>query len=305
MKVLTRYNPLQQGAALITALFIMAIIAAASVAMMIQTEVSIRQTNTIIDYHRAYFYSELVQDWARDNLLADLQSKSTPIDVFPKIYQKTEIPGGYFTGQILDMQGKFNINNLNASLKARFTNLLTAVVPNIQNPAVLTQNIIDWLSPTDDSAVDQAYQKAGLTYKVEHRSMVNITQLRQVLGMTQPIYQALLPYVTALPTFGTTINPNTAAAPVLLMLADGLSLSTAQDIAQAAPFNTDGDFYNNPVVKNHGIGGGASTQSQYFLSNALVKLGDQTLLLNSLLYRTTINNNQPAVLVYWQNQGNI
>ena len=227
----------QQGAALITALFIMALIAAAAAAMIIQQRISIARTQQIINYDQAVQYGQVVTDWALYNLQQDLLKTSKPQDVFPKIYPHSKVPRGFFMGQVFDLQGKFNLNNLTKQqYRIPFTHMLSLIFPKRKDQKDITEAISNWVSPqgTFDIADDQAYKKAGLPYKVPHAFMQNITQLRQVLGISAQIYLKLLPYVTALPTI-TKINDNTASDAVLTTLSSKLNLKTAQSIIKSRP----------------------------------------------------------------------
>ena len=296
-----------RGAALITALFVVALVAAAAVAMISEAQISIRRTELIINYDKNYLTAQIVQNWAIYNLgrnFTKAQPNKKLTDTFPEVYPKTKLPNGYFTGNINDMQALFNINDLtNKAYQAGFIHFLQTVDPAIKDPKTLMLAIINWISPmgTHSTYLDEAYTKAKLPYHVAHQAMVSISELRLVLGVTAEIYNKISPYLTALPP-GSTININTTSAPVLLILNSSLDLNTAHSILKARPFLSRAAFSSNPIVQNHHISDKIIvTRSDYFLSRALVKRGQQTLLLESLLHRMK-SNKGPEVKIIWQTQ---
>lgn len=281
----------------------MALIAAAAAAMMLQQSISIARSQQLINYDQALKLSDKVTNWSISQLELNLKSGRQPIDVIPMLYPSTKLPNGSYRGILLDAQAKFNLNNLsNANNRPAFTNMLKVLFPRLKNPQSLTDAISNWVSPqgTFNLSLDDAYHQTGYPSLPPHQFMHNTSELRQVAGVSSKIYQALLPYVTALPTNQATINVNTAPAPVLLTLSDKLSLSPAQQIIKNRPYQTTAAFYAIPSAQNFGITTGATVESQYFLSRALVKLDEQTLLLNSILFRSSKDN---LVHVLWQTQG--
>jgi len=115
------------GAALITALFIMALVAIAAVAMSMRLEVAIRRTELSLNSNQLYLSAQGVQSWAAGVLLQDA-SKARPqtspqtgsqttsqdqrIDHLPQHLPLSTDQGIQVTGVLTDEQGKFNLNNL-------------------------------------------------------------------------------------------------------------------------------------------------------------------------------------------------
>lgn len=295
-----------QGSALITALFIMALIAAAATALIYQQQLTIANAQRSFNYSQALQYNQLVTNWALDTLKQSLLSSNTgtPIDTIPALYPTTEIPGGQYRGVLFDMQAKFNLNNLsNPTTAAGFTNMLKVVLPNVPNPQSITLAISNYVSARGvlDPSYDLAYQKAGLTYLPPHRFMLTVSELRSVVGVTQAIYQGLIPYVTVLPKNNTTLNINTASVQALTSVAPDISLETAQAIAQTRPYTSNNDISTNPIIKNHdNIANAFTISSDFFLARSLVQIGSQQLLTNSYIVRDPL---QKIALVLYQTQG--
>ncbi len=139
---------------------------------------------------------------------------------------------------------------------------------------------------------DGTYLKENPPYKNPHAPMGSASELRLVHGMTRDLYVALTPYIIALPNTNSKINVNTAAAPVLAATAQNLSLTAAalavQDREQSPYANLNAyegssDLANATVETNL-----LTVQSQFFLVQATVKMGEQTLVVYTLLMRTGV-----------------
>lgn len=295
-----------KGSALITALFIMALIAAAATALIYEQQLTIANAEQSFNYSQALQYSQLITDWAVDTLEQNLLHPSTaPADTIPVYYPTTEIPGGQYRGVLLDMQAKFNLNNLRSPTTiAGFVNMIKIVLPNLEDPEGIAKAISNYLSPagTYDDSYDQAYQKAGLSYSPPHRPMLDATELRKVAGVTHSIYQALIPYVTALPKSGTALNINTASLQDLTSVGTGISLETAKAIANGRPYKNNEDIATNPTLQNHQLNETSllTASSNFFVARSLVETGKQQLLMNSYIVR---DPSQAMPFVVYQTQG--
>lgn len=295
----------KKGSALITALFIMALIAAAATAMIYEMQISISNAEQTFNYSQALQYNATVADWALDTLQnAVKNSHTTPADKIPNLYPPTKVNGGQYRGVLYDMQAKFNLNNL-ADPKYRdgFTHLLSVILPTDKDPKLLSDAISNWVSPPGQFPLtfDDAYKKAGLPYTAAHRFMLNISELRKVAGVTAPFYRLLTQYVTVLPKKDTKLNINTAVIADLLTLNKNISLQTANVLASARPFGSDAEIAKNSIILNHKIQTSLLTPiSYFFVARSLVQLGTQTLLTNNYITRNQTNG---KTSILWQTQG--
>lgn len=295
-----------QGSALIMALFIMAIIAAAATALIYEQQLTIATIQQSFNYSRALQYNQAVTDWAIDTLEQNfINPKKTPIDTIPSFYLTTDIPGGQYRGVLLDMQAKFNLNNLkDPTAAAGFTNMLTAILPNLPHPENITEAIGNYLAPqgTYSPSYDNAYRKEKLAYTAPHRLLLNISELRKVAGITQKLYQALIPYVTVLPKTKTTLNINDASVQDLMSLSPYISLDTAKAIVNARPYKTNNDINASPLLQNHKLTTtNLTTMSDFFVVRSLVQIDKQQLLTNNYLMRDPMKR---ITEVLYQTQGN-
>jgi type II secretory pathway component PulK len=154
--------------------------------------------------------------------------------------------------------------------------------------------------------------------------MASASELTLVEGFSAPLYAAMSPYITALPSFTTTINVNTAEPLVLAALHPNLDEVAVENLMLERPWSNIEDFhaslereagflstedakaalsYSPPVQQDQqggsndngedgGTSGGTSSgfelvsvQSNYFLLTVVVQLGTNMMQLESLLYR--------------------
>jgi general secretion pathway protein K len=135
--------------------------------------------------------------------------------------------------------------------------------------------------------------------------MVDPGELRLVKGVTPALFEALKPYITALPAV-TPVNILSAEPPVLAILGSGLTLDTAKvihDMVTANPPATMQAFMALDIIKNHPIPEAKATlTSTYFLVETEVTIERQHIVLYTLMQRNT-GSGKAEVTILWQNRG--
>lgn len=144
------------------------------------------------------------------------------------------LPNGIGTiqGNLYDLQGRFNINSLQAEQQNRQTyqdaflkllNNLQAqnldMFPQDVTPAMLQQRLIDWLDSDSepfghDGKEDDDYLKLPRPYRAANHFITDISELQLIEGFTPKIIGILEKHVSFLPP-NTTINLYTAKAELL------------------------------------------------------------------------------------------
>ncbi len=229
----------QTGVALITALLIVSIAVTTSVFLTGDHQLSIRRTGNIINGNQAYLYAlgaealgmsvlhQDRQDSEIDSLEEDWATDTPPLPV----------DGGFVAGNIEDLQGRFNINNLIKDGKidpvsvARFERLLEQ----FELEPTISQAVIDWLDDNFEAggsagAEDDYYAGLEIPYRTANSRFSSTSELRMIRGLEDADKLALLlPHITALPTH-TPVNVNTASTEVLIAL--GLDESAAESVTQ-------------------------------------------------------------------------
>src|SRR3989338_3833453 len=217
-----------KGGALISALFITAIAAIISVALIVQQRLLIHEGGLIISSDQSYLNLQSLQIIAGNEVIKYASqwanTKNPPAQFVPL---KTKLPkiklnNMVLTGTLDDEQGKFNINELvYTANQPKFVALLQAVVQGIPQTTAnnIAQAITIWMT---SNSQDPYYLSLHPAYRAPETEMANISELRLVNGVTPQIFSALEPYITALPiappasanqSVNNTANANTPNSP--------------------------------------------------------------------------------------------
>jgi general secretion pathway protein K len=303
----------QQGVVLLVALFIVALIATMSYLMMSRLERDTRRISLLLRNTQAEYYAQGSIAWAidalRTNWLKQQGKQNKLIDLIPMKSPINEMNGYKIESTIYDMQSKYNLNNLTKpDNQADFKRLLQNVDANIteQKAQEIVLAVTDWISPTQ-AEIDNSkyYMSLSPAYRAPHELMVSVSELQLVKGMTPSLYQALEPYVTALPKT-TLINVQTALSPVLVTLSSTLTPSIAKTIEQIRkqnPIISPQMFASLDIVKNHNISTDKiTTVSNYFLLETKVTIENQHIVLYTLFERIT-SGDKVVCNILWQSKG--
>ncbi len=307
-------NLKQQGAAIIVALFVTSLVAIAAIAMIERLRINLRSTELITYNLQANLLAQGSLVWAMEQLNTNWRQKKPNqlIDLTPIQSPVNQVGNARISGTIFDAQGHFNLNNLSdAGAKDDFIRLVVAAYPKmgVQGAREITAAIAYWIAAgAINNVFDDYYAKAtSPPYRVPHRPMASVSELRLVKGVTAELYAALSPYVTALPE-ATPININNAAIPVLMSLSPTLTRDAAKTIVmqvKSAPFPTTQHFEQFAIIKNNPIPENKITvNSSYFLVKSSVKVEQQEATLYTLLHRI-VKEEKPTEIVIWQSKGTL
>ncbi|MGH8370765.1 MAG: type II secretion system minor pseudopilin GspK [Gammaproteobacteria bacterium] len=319
--------PRQRGVALLTALVVLAIAATLAAGMIWDIGLDQHRTANLIEGDQAVEYAFGAEAWAEQILRRDMetpqQTQQTNTAQTGTSVNLTQdwamhlpplpVQGGSVIGQMQDLQGLFNLNNLvgaqatpttQSGAFTQFQRLLTALDldPGIANA------VLDWVNPGDQphfpgGAKDETYSRLQPPYRTAERPMTSITELLLIAGVTPDVYRKLEPYVCVLPLVSnnqtasstpvnTTINVNTAPPIVLMSLAQNLDLGTATALSQALathPIENQDDIGTlwSQLTNGQRAPQNAGITSNYFRLTVRVQIGSTHLTLYSLLYRNT------------------
>lgn len=301
-----------RGGALLTALFIMTLVAIVATAMTLRLQVDIYRTRMMIMHDNLYLASQGVTFWALDSLTnphnlfthANLQGM---VSTFPPnkatIYDKVQL-----SGEIYDLQSRININNLieKASFPL-FLNLMNHlhVKINKKDRFGLVLAIHHWISPYDLDRGKDEYMDYYLAqkppYYPSHQLMVSPSELRLVKGVSAPLYQQIQPFITALPEV-TATNINTAPKIILMSLGNGLSEKQANKIIAARkekginPFQDINKLLNQLNISTNQL----TIESHYFLSVAHAHQDSNDLTVYTLFKRSRDEKGKIVVRILQQ-----
>jgi general secretion pathway protein K len=269
--------------------------------MMMRLERDTRRTSLILHATQAQFYAQGSLAWALDQLRNNWEAQTLHqvIDAVPIQSPVQNVNGYKIASTIYDMQARFNLNNLSEEqAQVDFKRLLQIVAPTLSEQQIQTilRALSDWITPvTQQKEDDNYYLHLQPAYRAAHRRMQNISELRLVRGITPTLYNALRPYVAALPET-TLINIQTAPVPVLMTLSPTLTVAHArrlQQLRQQTPFTTSAMLLK--IAQDNSISEGKITAvSHYFLVVTQVGIENQQLVIYTLVER--YNQGRKALL---------
>ena len=314
----------QRGIALVTAMFVVALATIAAVAMFESTNVAVRRATNLVESETADWYALGVENWVKGILKQDAKDNKTDSlgDIWAKPVDFLPIDNGSLRGRVEDLQGRFNLNNLATKdpnqLKIYVTQFQRLVdnIPGLPADAAaqgIGSAIRDWVDADGErsgtnGAEDSDYQSGDPPYRAANRPMLSASELQSVRGVTPALYNALRPYVTALPTIGSKINVNTASEPVLLSLSANVDRQALQNFLrsrQAKPLENTQEAFNGGKSGGGFINADNATKpetlidvrSQYFELQAEVFIGSSRVALYSV-YNRPDGGGDPVVIAH-------
>jgi general secretion pathway protein K len=288
----------QAGVALLTAMLIAALATVAAVAMAARQQLDMRRTGNVLDTDQAYLFTLGVESWAREILARDRRDGEIdhPEEDWATILPPIAVEGAVVAGRIEDLQGRFNLNNLlDAEGKAseddvqRFRRLLAT----LELDENLADAVVDWIDADveprfPNGAEDTVYLGMAPPYRTANALMESPSELLLVNGFTPEIYAALAPYVATLPA-RTPININTASAPVLMTLTEGITESDATQLIDERGekgYQTVEDFLAHPLLKERRQNiANIAVSTSYFMIHANARFERSKVDLHSVVAR--------------------
>jgi general secretion pathway protein K len=308
----------QRGVALIIALVLVALATILATKMTFAGFLERRRAIGVMAVEQAVQFGLGAEALAADALAQDAQTSgqqttlagpwaqpTLPLPITPSDDPEGE-PIGTMQGQLDDMQGLFNLNNL-----ARVVAGAAQVQQPTQDPQPLEQfqRLLilvglepkwaaiarDWIDPDDipgtpDGAEDQVYTSQMPPYRTGNWPMMSPTELMNLPGFGADRYRKIAPYVTALPSSTVPINICTAPAVVLESLAENLNGEYTPEVLSSERKNgcfPDLNAFRAIVGPKNlaAINGRYGQTSRYFRLTTHVTLGTTEFTLYSLLLR--------------------
>ncbi len=257
MKIFRSENS-ERGASLVSALLLVAVMSSLAMALFTDLRFSMRRSANLEVRDQAYWYAVGAREFAEISIERAMQAPDDTLRpdadwlsgqrVFP-------INDGQLVGRVRDASNCFNLNSL-VSLEAngllvgdplqqrRFDALLQAIGLPVQQSAVISAELTDWLDsdqrPVISGAEDDSYARAGRQYRTGNTLLAEREELLALASMTPRIYSEIEPFVCAHPMVeNVPLNINTLQfdqAPLLVaMFAGELSRTTADGILIERP----------------------------------------------------------------------
>lgn len=311
--VFSRFFHAQQGAAVIVALLVVALIAGIASAAVGNFGIALDGVQGRHDQAQARLLARASVDWARNVLAEDMRRTSVDHggETWAIKVPVTPVEDGEVGGQIVDYSGRFNLNNLVRDGIAdepeidRFVVLLETLGLSTGEARQKADALVDWLDRDDIPRSAESGEGAWYSAQVPQRTppgaaLVTVGEVAQVRGFDAELLSRLQPLVAALPA-GSTINVNMASPEVLVALVPGMDLDAARRFVverQRAWFKDMSDFGARlPPLKESPDFLRLSTTSRYFLIVVHARYGVSTVRLEALLDRA-----QTWSDIIWLNQ---
>lgn len=308
----------QRGVALITALLVVALASIAAAAVLASASIAIHRTENLLDSEKGWWYADGVEAWGKTILDRDAKNNKTvslasewakPVDYLP-------IDEGSIRGALEDLQGRLNLNNFGLAYNTPAYNanvvvlerLLAVLDADPSQAKGIAAAIHDWIDQDTqpsgfDGAEDSEYLSLPVPYRTPNRPLESVSEVLAIKGMTKEVFYKLThcaqtkigwqSCITALPTYPTPFNVNTAPEPLLRALAKEPSSSALDqfinnrvktpydgdaDAFQAAPkgFLTAADGITSDMISVH---------SNYFLMHTETFVGSGRVAMYSFFYR--------------------
>ena len=273
----------QKGVALITVMLILSLATILAVSMSSRQQLDMHRSANVFNFEQAYQYVSGAESWAKQILIRD--QKDNKIDSFEDdwatVLPPLPIEGGQMSGQIEDLQARFNINNLVLDGKPdklyidRFKRLLR----NLELNEDIATVIVDWIDTNEKvgflGAEDNEYLNLSPPYRTANQAMEDVSELLLVKGVDFESYEKLLPFVCVLKS-NTAINVNTASAEVLSSIVKGITIDDAKELVKdrnKKTYEKTDDFLQHPLLKQKKVKNeGLSVSSNYFQLNSTAQI---------------------------------
>ena len=305
----------QRGVALITAVVLVALATVVAAAIAFDTALSARRGGGAAAQDQAMLLAGAAEALAAkvlNDALKDPSAQLHPAQTWAQPIGPVEVlPGALLQAQLVDLQGRFNLNSLVDADGVRdevavgvFERLLEGV--GVERDWATA--MVDWidrdLNPGPGGAEDDLYSSEQPGYRPPNRPVTSPSELLALKGFGAERYAKLAPYVTALPR-GAALNLCTAPGVLLDALTDEKQWAGAGD---ALARNRAGkcfprledfrNFFSNPgqfqLIQNSlGIG----QTSSHFQLRSLAAIGTSEFALYSLLRHEGAAAGPPAVRV--------
>ena len=288
------------GVAMITAMMIVAIVSLITINLLWENTLNTRKTISNINRDQAIQVAIGVESWVKELLIQDAKiSESDHLGEFwARQLPNLPIDGGSIKGEIYDLQGNFNINNLvkqNGEIDRNQLKFFERVLSNLNLKPIIANAIIDWIDSDQyttypDGAEDDIYMKLNPAYRTANQKMISVSELLAISSINLEIYETIKPYVTSIPGYSK-INVNTASPLILRSLDKGISENQVKRLIE----ERRGTGYDDisvtfkPILNSDNLLN-VTNKSDYFQLKLQVNIDNFSILMYSTIKRESQNS---------------
>lgn len=291
----------QKGAALVVALVIVAMATILATAMVWENHLDRRRTGNQLFGSEALANALGVEDFVRDVLANDERESDHLLEPWARQGDVFPIEGGSLQGSVVDLQGRFNINNLvnwnTGQPRDQQIEAYRALIQSLGLDERLVDATVDWIDPDIEprgfnGAEDDTYLRNDPAYRTANMPLANISELRLLANMTPEQFAVLEPYVIALPPVPgsdepTKININTTSPELLSAVGENLEPDDAASIVDLRNQEGFPDLASAQAI----VGAEKlsdelfDVKSEYFRLHVLAVIGSSRVSMYSVLHR--------------------
>ena len=310
----------QAGLALISIMVMVTLMTILLSGIFYRHQLDIVRAIRVISGEQAMLLALSTESWALNVFVEDDKNVDHLDEDWARGIPVLPIEGGSVTGKIIDLQGRFNLNNFAGYTATKTwqedsedingTNLITIymrLLESLELDADLARAavIVDWVDSnsgliSSDGAEDDEYYRLDKAYVAANAMMVEPEELALLSGYQINDVITLADSITVLPT-NTALNINTADKNLLMALHRDIDEATADELIDQRPFEDLDEFYtlidgliNSDVDAKVLLNGLVGIKSRYYVMQADVLLGDIRIQLDSHIERN--GDGQAAVL---------
>ena len=282
----------QKGIAVVTAILIAAMVASLAFALTARERQWLNQLENRNDLSAAQAAAFAAIDLARLTLRDDMRSSQVDdlLEPWTIPVPPINVDEGLVSGRIVELQGRFNLFNLQSGGKISETGLIT------MQRLLATRNLpTEWAEKIAVAVTAQALQielQASRT-KTKARNkllpLANLSELSDLTGIDAGKLAVLEPLLVMLPE-ATAVNVNFAPPEVLMAVTPGLSSGDADRLVgrrSSTPFKSIQAFTNAlpERLRTTSVTSNYTVESQYFLSEVETSFGRARVRMQALIYR--------------------
>lgn len=316
----------QSGLALITVLFIFALVSMLAISMQQRQSMDVAQASITFAQAQAQILALSVEDIAKAGLSFDLQrdiNSKEEWDTASELWNARfpiKLDDAEIIIDIRDLQGLFNLNSLHPKVAnstaalARFQRLLTEIETSagINIDSNVAQNVRNWLTKGHSANYD--YQNETPPYRASEIEFAHPSELKLVKGVDNETYLFIEPYITALPS-SVALNINTTDPKILSSWDPTLTTSQSESLVNSGKCGSDrntavykdvDEFWQTSEMasvtgkKTNPAGQwnkeDFTVKSEYFSVFIQIKLDDKDLVSESIIRREPSTNNNSGFI---------
>ena len=288
----------ERGVALITVLFILALMATAAAYSVEGEYLALRRTQNLLESEQAFQMAIGSERWVMRILARDRRDGKTDHlnESWARLGPAVQLDEGSMASTVVDQQGLFNINNLAGGKDKLWYPVFRRLLAFLELDGGIADAVVDWLDK--DQAVtgsrgaeDTHYLLKDPPYRNAGRPIVELGELLWVEGIDRATLAVLVPYLTAIPGTGIKVNVNTSPAVLLRMLTPTvLGESAAQALIDGRGEQGYGDVESFlAMAELAGLGDAleplVTVRSDHFLIHSRSQYGRVRYLLETLVQR--------------------